>query len=432
MRSKLPFKRKLRFAFTIKSPLRLFFTIVLAVIAFSITGICLVFAFYDRELAEINSFADAADELLVVAKSENKAPVTYAEVKALGEEIGTGYGAIYYGTDVQFVDLDFGVLERIQETAHFNTTSKSISCFSLSFFREAAILAGGVPQAEDEIMISSCHATAILLARNFSQYDEIIGQKLTLSLKNRVTNEEREEFTISGIYDNAYCDGKVGILDLFHGDCNQSMLGGGTQSIYCGSIVLHETSFLRFSRDPDGFLAPNCYLFNGKDAAFRKNYLRVMGDSEKYELSAMTSIHEYAEEIQRVSKFFIAPAVFFSVYAVLMINRLANVSIQRKSNMTGILRALGCGSRDVMQIFLIENLSIGIVAGAISCGITAAIIPLLNQIVQVSLRTSVVYLFPHPLVFVLLMVLSVGASLLSPLVPIRRECKKYPIECLKS
>lgn len=421
---KLLFKRKLRFAFTVKSPVRLFFTVILSIIAFSFTGICLIFAFFDRDLAEIKMFEDARDVFSVFGSGGRLA---FEDMKDIGGRLDTGYG-MYAQQDVKFCDLDIRELKFQASKQHFSNTSDLISCFSEKFFVESDFLAGGVPKSEHEILISSCNAKAIMITDGKTDYADLIGRKIELSFVDFASQElAREEFSVSGVYDNAVCTQTEGYYGEGSTNSNCTTLYMNERKFY-SSIVMHEAAFVRYAGDSFRY----GFFINGRDAGFRERYHAVFDENELFESDLLGSYVQYAEQIEALSRYFMIPSIFFSVYAVLMLYQLTSVSIERKRNMIGVLRALGCRRGDVMQIFLMESLFIGFVAGAISCGITAAFVPLLNRIVQISLDTEIVFLFCHPLALSLLMILCLFASVLSAIVPILIEMKKSPIENIKA
>ncbi len=423
-KGKLPFRRKIKFALTVKSPLRLFFTVVLAVIAFTFTGISLLFALYDKELAQANAFADAQDEMIA---SPAEGTFRFEQIKSIGEELGVGCGAVSSFMQIEFGNLDKEILEQHKDELHFNATGNQISCFTEDYFQEGAILAGNAPKTEREIMISSCQAQALLLAWDLKEFEALVGRNVSLYFKGNAMEEAPgEEFTVSGVYANDGCAGKTGTVDLF--DINQCV-GEVSAHKYFSSIIMHEKTFLQYT--DDSFL--NAYFRNGEDAAFREKYFRFVETRTDVEFSdILNNLREYDQEIEVVSRYFIAPSVFFSVYAVLMLYQFSTISIDRKRGMTGILRALGCRGGDIMQIFLMESLLIGFLAGALSCVFTASMVPFLNHVVQISLEKEVNYLTYHPLAFCILMILSLSASILSAVIPVLRETKKTPIENIKA
>lgn len=420
---KLLFKRKLRFAFTVKSPVRLFFTVILSIIAFSFTGICLIFAFFDRDLAETKMFKDARDVFSVFGSGGRLA---FEDMKDIGGRLDTGYG-MFFQQDVVFCDLDLRELKFQASKQHFSNESILISCFSEKFFIESDFLAGGVPQSEHEILISSCNAKAIMITDGTTDYADLIGRKIELSFVDFDSELAREEFSISGVYDNVACTQTEGYYGEGGTNFNCTTLYMNERRFY-SSVVMHEAAFVRYAGDS----FPYGFFINGRDAGFRARYHAVFDENELFESTLLGSYVQYAEQIEALARYFMIPSIFFSVYAVLMLYQLTSVSIERKRNMIGVLRALGCRRGDVMQIFLMESLFIGFVAGAISCGITAAFVPLLNRIVQISLETEIVFLFCHPLALSLLMLLCLFASALSAIVPILIEMKKSPIENIKA
>lgn len=429
--TKLPLKRKLRFAFTVKSPLRLFFTIFIMVLAFSITGMCFVLAFYDEPLAIRQTFSRTRDFFEVTRRDHEMMSVS--EIEEMEQELRAPYGIVkMYSVELQLESSAF----RTHLNSKFSTCSDKLAFFSDDFLKAEEFLAGGMPKDSGEVLLSSCNASAILISegRDDDGFDTLIGKEISVGFKEAYFNEEElaecESFRISGVYDNSACEfqygfyGQLPLISSYPGCSFESR----SEKAYSGTMVFHKDYFIqRFGQEFE-----RARFLNPREDEFAYRYLEHIDSSEVYFSSFITNDMKYYNDIEKLAREFSIPAVFFAVFSVLLLYQFATISIDRKRGVTGTLRALGCRGGDVMQIFLIENGFIGLVTGIISCGTTACSVPILNKILMKSLNVDVSFLGFHPLVFVFIMALSLCASLLSAAIPVYLESKKFPIDVIKS
>ena len=60
-RHRLPWATAFRIGLSIKKPLRFFFTVLLSTVAFVMTGLALIVAFYDEDRAKVQTYVQFTD-----------------------------------------------------------------------------------------------------------------------------------------------------------------------------------------------------------------------------------------------------------------------------------------------------------------------------------------------------------------------------------
>jgi len=119
------------------------------------------------------------------------------------------------------------------------------------------------------------------------------------------------------------------------------------------------------------------------------------------------------------------------VVSLIMIGIITWISVLERTKEIGILRALGARKKDITRVFTAETFIIGMCSGLLGIGITyLLIIPVNGLLLRLTDIENIARLNPvHALV---LLVLSVGLTLLGGAFPAKKAAKKEPVEALRT
>lgn len=115
-----------------------------------------------------------------------------------------------------------------------------------------------------------------------------------------------------------------------------------------------------------------------------------------------------------------------------MIGIITYISVFERTKEIGILRAIGASKADIYKVFMAETLIIGLLSGLIGVGLTYILNIFITRImVNVSGFSDIGASLPAGAAVVLVLI-SVGLSLLAGLIPSRIAAKKDPVEALSA
>jgi putative ABC transport system permease protein len=115
-----------------------------------------------------------------------------------------------------------------------------------------------------------------------------------------------------------------------------------------------------------------------------------------------------------------------------MIGVITLISVQERTKEIGILRAIGASKKNVSTMFNAETVIIGFASGIVGVGVT--------YLLCIPLNAILVYLTGIPnltarlpiLVAAILVIISMGLTLISGLIPSRSAAKKDPVAALRT
>lgn len=120
------------------------------------------------------------------------------------------------------------------------------------------------------------------------------------------------------------------------------------------------------------------------------------------------------------------------IVSCIMIGIITHISVMERTKEIGILRALGASKRNISQVFNAETFIVGCLAGLIGIGVSYiallpinAIIASLSGIANLSARLP----FTSSLILILL---SIGITILGGLIPAKKAAKKDPVVALRT
>ena len=120
------------------------------------------------------------------------------------------------------------------------------------------------------------------------------------------------------------------------------------------------------------------------------------------------------------------------IVSSIMIGIITYISVFERTKEIGILRAIGASKRDIYKVFMAETLIIGLLSGLIGVGLTYILNIFITKImVNMSGFDDIRSILP-PGAAIVLVLISVGLSLLAGLIPSKKKKKKDPVEALSA
>ena len=135
--------------------------------------------------------------------------------------------------------------------------------------------------------------------------------------------------------------------------------------------------------------------------------------------------------IDMISYVLIAFVSISLVVSSIMIGIITYISVLERTKEIGILRAIGASKKDVSRVFNAETLIVGLCAGVLGILVTVLLNIPINIIIENLAGVS--NLSALPIVGALILILiSVGLTMIAGLIPSRMASKKDPVEALRS
>lgn len=273
-----------------------------------------------------------------------------------------------------------------------------------------------------------------------------IVQFLNMAEKDQIesgTTEGLGDFGITFEYSYTYLGteytntGYVGQIDPF--SMMLGMMGGPTIEIYVLTL-----------NDLGGNLLPASVAIYPKNLNHKKNvvdYLDAWNGDEAIVVDGVTLSAEDREKVtytdalsiifamisQTINLVTIALIAFTSLALLVssvMIAIITYVSVVERTNEIGVIRSLGGRKRDVSNLFIAETFIIGLSAGVFAVIITYIGSAIVNFFVVKRIGGNIA-IFPWYYALIMIVV-SVGLSLISGLIPSRSAAKKDPVDALRA
>ena len=119
------------------------------------------------------------------------------------------------------------------------------------------------------------------------------------------------------------------------------------------------------------------------------------------------------------------------VVSTVMIGIITYVSVIERVKEIGIIRSLGGRKMDVSNLFNAETFMIGLTSGVFGIGVTYLISLILNAIINNFASIGSIIYLPIPTALIVILI-SVGLTLISGLIPARAAAKKDPVVALRT
>ena len=176
--------------------------------------------------------------------------------------------------------------------------------------------------------------------------------------------------------------------------------------------------------------------FENKDfiAACIADYNKTAREEDKitytdYIALLISSVTTIVDVISYVLIAFVAVSL---VVSSIMIGIITYISVLERTKEIGILRAIGASKRNISQVFNAETFIIGLCSGLLGVGITLLLLIPGNAIIHaVTESTAVNAVLPMGSA-VILVLLSMGLTLIGGLIPSKKAARKDPVTALRS
>ena len=119
------------------------------------------------------------------------------------------------------------------------------------------------------------------------------------------------------------------------------------------------------------------------------------------------------------------------VVSSIMIGIITYISVLERTKEIGILRSIGASKKDVSRVFNAETLIIGLVAGLIGIVVTLLLNIPINMVIKSMVGISNISKLPT-VGAIILVVISVGLTMIAGLIPARFAAKRDPVEALRT
>lgn len=288
--------------------------------------------------------------------------------------------------------------------------------------------------------VNSCKITCILRLKE-NAYSSLFSSGIlyTREFSNLVVKNAKD----SDIY---HCQIEAGNdMDMFHDGADLHEYTTDSGITYTEEYLLNN-NLRKIGALP---IITNYYFYTDsfEDRAVLTKYVnayRLPGDAQvkiivKDYIESVTS--EFSGLVNIFTNILLVISCVSLLVAGIMIAIISYISIMERRKEIGLLRALGARKKDIMVMFMNENVIVGLLAGII--GIVGAILlckPISGLVVDLVKLYSSSVLATTELelakfnwwVAPILILLSVGVTLLASLIPAINGCRKPPVDALRS
>lgn len=458
IRSKLPFKASLTIAAnSLKhKPIRLFFTIVLSTLSFSMFGLSDTLATFDKVESSLASMLESGIDYTTVVGNEKiqytETDYTYHHVPldtADMERLQNDYSS---HTFYPVVVSPFGDnresfaqhLDQVDQLSYSYYSSASTGFIEMSDAERQSLsfsLIGQWPSSENEIVITHYHldhflhagyqATLSSLAETIADANDMIGKTLTF---------HGQPFSISGVLDTQIDDKYTPLQSLtppnddwmsyylLQSDWQSTVSYGFHNLIYVntGFFTAHgSTQPIAFAIAP---LVPHRAELR---ALLMEHYRNDLDEKFQVQNSAIFAVESMSFFVEMLSTVFLVFASGLAIFSGLLLFNFISSSIHYKKREIGILRAVGARGSDVFAIFFTESLMIALINFTLAillCFLGAGLINM--QLRQESGLNFALLVVRIRQVFLLLGI-ATGVAFLASFFPVWRLSRKRPIDAIR-
>ncbi len=143
----------------------------------------------------------------------------------------------------------------------------------------------------------------------------------------------------------------------------------------------------------------------------------------------MSSVRTIIDSVSYVLIAFVAVSLIVSS---IMIGIITYISVMERTKEIGVLRAIGASKRNISQVFNAETFIIGLCSGLLGVGITLALNIPINMIIHDLTGNMAINAQLPAASGVILVLLSMGLTLIGGLIPSGQAAKKDPVIALRS
>ena len=167
--------------------------------------------------------------------------------------------------------------------------------------------------------------------------------------------------------------------------------------------------------------------------AFIDDYNKDKSENEKISYNDLIGLitKSVTDIINAISYVLIAFVGVSLVVSSIMIGIITYISVLERTKEIGILRSIGASKSDIRKVFMSETFIIGLLSGLIGIGLTMLInIPITNLIRNLTGVEDIASTLA-PKAGLILLLISVGLTLIAGIIPANVAAKKDPVEALR-
>ena len=143
----------------------------------------------------------------------------------------------------------------------------------------------------------------------------------------------------------------------------------------------------------------------------------------------MSSVTQIVDAITYVLIAFVSISLIVSS---IMIGVITLISVQERTKEIGVLRAIGASKRDVSNMFNAETIIIGLSSGLVGVMVTYLLCIPINIILYALTGIAALSAVLPPVAAIILVLISMGLTLISGIIPSRSAAKKDPVVALRT
>ena len=441
-------------------PFRLFSTILLSVIAFSLLGIALTIAFLNPTEVYSNAIMDSDMEFTAIYKRQwyeptgwieydqsldqflgadrrnwKDAPITKEDIEYLKSQVGNSYALVYTAVIHSFQNSIAATRDQINESAknnpdtnYLSTADGYIALSEEECERLGYTVIGELPKNSSEVAINDCIFNAFTIAGiieddqmfEISSYDDIIGHKI--SVIHNVIGVDAYK-TITGVVITG-CDREC---RSYHYDPTDR--GGGNWETYHDKIFVCQDYF-------DEYTYALCSI--PKNKAKLTNLINFVLESEKNDYYYYSVVNKLSHGFNSsyytsviLNNLCLYLSIIFLFFALLLLSNFIFTSMRRQMKQIGILSALGASFKDLSKVYGSAIAVMCSVIASISLIIQICSVKWLNIYLRNDIRDLYFDLIPFSIVATsLLLVIIVTVAIAGCFIPLIRLRKIDPTKII--
>ena len=181
------------------------------------------------------------------------------------------------------------------------------------------------------------------------------------------------------------------------------------------------------------YIYPKDYISKNLIIKYINKYNKNKKESKKitYINYSKETIDASKQMINIISMVLILFSSISLICTSIMIGIITYISVNNRTKEIGILRSIGASKKDVSRVFNAETLIIGLVAGLIGIVVTLLLNIPINMIIKSIVGISNISKLPTAGA-IILVVISVGLTMIAGLIPARFAAKRDPVEALRT
>ena len=180
---------------------------------------------------------------------------------------------------------------------------------------------------------------------------------------------------------------------------------------------LVDTISIQVSNEEESRRVLNIYPINNSDILVNNTYINQIIGGTIYTKLIKTA-GEYA-------------SMFFLIFSTILLMSYILNSISYRKKEVGILRAIGCKSKDIFWIFMIESLCLTGICLIISCNFISYIVAQFNNAMGTLAGSEFSFLCFDTLQFIYLLLATLIITVIANLIPIKKIAKMKPIDVIR-